>query len=348
MRQLGSLRASRADRVATWGPSVLAALQTARDKRPDVAASGVAALWDSPHGKVSAAVGVWFHGPDDDRPHALTLGKHRLCDLAPVAHAAQRHAVILLWPPGVQRLPRVELIDFLTGTQVGAGGAARLDITPGACRFSLAMADLVVLQAPAGRTLFLGDPARAAARLTVAPPAVALWGADADGFDGGEPTEPDRLALARPETTIGFVDDDGAARDLYGALLYGETPPARVKLADRALDHPVLLGRHQEAATRRAFEHARSVSRIHACLLARRDGLWIVDCASHNGTEIVCRRTKRRVALGPGARAHRLGPFDDVFLGDRQVLLDPGPRAQALLYADNDVVAPISPGELRL
>jgi hypothetical protein len=317
---------------------VLAALEQARSRKPTQAVSAVAGFWDGAHGKGSASVGVWFHRAHETRPHALTIGRHPICEVAPVPGAALRHAVLLLWPPTDAVGPRVELIDLVAGSQVAAGGAftEASASTPVVCRFSLPSADIVVLQATPGVSLCPEGPGAAAAKVT-APASHRSPALEAELFESDEPTRPDRFALAPDEQMIGFVDPNGVVRDTLGLPLTGHTPPLRVAVPDRALQQPIWLGRHPRCVTRSALRNRPTVSRIHACIIERRGGLWLIDCASRNGTEVIDARNGGRTALGPGTRALRLGPHHRIKLGEQELRLAPGPRAERLLHSDERV-----------
>jgi hypothetical protein len=329
----------RADRVSEWGPSIFAALETSRAQHPDRPVSAVAAFWTNARGGTSASIGAYAHAGSGAEPHVLVVGSHPDCDVGPVPGATSRAALLLLWPPHEDEPPGCELIELDARDGATARGLAfpsAHGIT--AYRLALPHLDIVVLQAGAHEPLCPEGTQAVADALHVsrsAPRAVAPADPGAGFDDDAEPTDPAKLGLPTldpvKEKVLAVRTDDGLLRDVHSGRPLAFDPPLRISLRADELRGAILLGRTARCRGGAELATGRVVSRVHACLLARRDRLWVIDCASRNGTTVANARTGALTVLGPRRRAHALGPHDRVHLSSREVELVLDTRSAGLL-----------------
>ena len=217
-------------------------------------------------------------------PAALILGAHPTCDIAGVHGGALRHVALVLDP---QEQPGwISAYDLNTSDGITVDG------------------ERGIRAAKSLRTLRLRAGSADVFALAV---------------DAGEPVDKDALASLVHDTgayMFKFPSEESASeRSREGITLVEAVPTSAAALSlspTRAdLERGLLLGRYDRCQGRL---HDDKVSRVHALVLRRRDGLLVIDTASKNGTQVILGDAPvdlgmhRRATVAPRAVTLKLGP----------------------------------------
>jgi hypothetical protein len=295
-------------------------LDAARNEHPDWGAFGILSRWQK-NGSHFYATEIRFAVPGANSLQALVLGRHTQSDLRMIPYAAQRHAIILCWPPTGDLPPFLEAIDLFTTVGLGTPGNDRLTHVAGKnyLRFCTGPAHTLVLFAKPNQSF--SDVLESD------------YGCDPEQSEGNDPDLPFSSQVdvktiqsqikghsAQDVPTLISVGPDGDIDPRYAANTRLGSQPVVLPTRINDLVLGLLVGRHERCPGHQSFTQNNEISRVHYCLLSRRGQLWIVDAGSTNGTRVI-RNNDDVYRLNYRRRTWLLGAGDLACIGGRDVFI---------------------------
>jgi hypothetical protein len=308
--------------VVVDGGAALAQAALARDRARDRYAILVVASWLDEDARPQLR--SWLReSAGADGPIAVSIGGHTHSDVGPILGASLRHVLLLADP--TQRGGLLDIIDLHSPRGFGADGAegVRRIETLVPQRLSVGSADLVALVLAPGEGVHEGW-ARAQQPGVLGGSVKHQTGATAVVQSAARTCEvsvqmPHPLATQFDARVHGlgaerFVTREGVTR-VTPRLTSDDT--LRLTPTEEELAVGVLIGRDARCG---AGAPDVMLSRVHAFVRARGDGMLIVDAGSTHGTDIVEGATV--VTLDRGARARVVGSRAHLICGETHVVIE--------------------------
>jgi hypothetical protein len=301
--------------------ALISELQMRRGENVGMGALGVLALKPEDPDQ-TPRLKVCFIEPDARAPNVFFFGRHERCDVGEIPGASLRHAVVLTWPNSRGKAV-MEVIDLHTpgGLALTQGGRGDRLLGHEALRTGIGEFEVILLWAPPHRpfTINWPDELNKLEDLKTIANAIVV------------PEDPeamlrvlgDKWVQLDDENSSLFVEKDESSGDWHRRS--GKIRVARdvqiIRTTKTALQRGFLLGRYPRCDGLAASTD-NEISRVHALLLAREKQLWVIDTASHNGTQIIDVKTGAvRKTLTKGNWVHPLAKDEGLRLGKTEVVL---------------------------
>lgn len=295
------------------------ALDEARHEHLEWGAFGVVGRWEKA-GSHFYATELRFCVPGLATLQAFVLGRHTQSDLRMIPYSAQRHALILCWPPYEDHPPFIEAIDLFTTVGLGTPGGERLTHVAGEgyLRFCTGPAHTIVFFAPAGKTFseVLKENYSYDVTASGMDPVFPFSGQ----LKGEELARQVKPHVASNTPTLISVDKHGNIDDQFAEKTRNGGHPVVLPVRRDDLFRGLMIGRHERCPGYQSFSQNSEVSRLHYCLISRRGQLWAIDSGSTNGTRIIQSNNDAH-RLNHRQRAWLLGPNDITCIGGRDIYL---------------------------
>jgi hypothetical protein len=309
-------------KLAKRWAAIISELQMRRGQNVDQGALGVLALKpDDPD--VLPRIKVCFIEAQATSPNVFFFGRHERCDVGEIPGASLRHAVVLTWPSNSDRAA-MEVIDLHTpgGLAVTSGGRADRLFGYEGLRAGIGEFEVILLWAPPHQPFAINwpdeinemDDLKTMINAVVVPN-------DVDGMLRVLGDKWARLDADQSSVIVDLDDDGGSWRRRSGKVPVSRDVTV-VKSTEAALKRGLLLGRYPRCDALAASTD-NQISRVHALLIAREGRLWVIDTASHNGTQIIDIQSGAiRKNLTTNLWAHPLAAGEGIRLGRTEIVLN--------------------------
>jgi len=251
--------------------------------------------------KLATHLRAWLRVPSDrGGPIAVSVGAHPESDVGPIHGASLRHVLIVADPE--RGSGALDIIDLFTPNGFSAGGdeGVRRMRSLGSQRFRAGSADVLAISLAPGESV---DEGLARARRV------------GDVVEAGPSFVRADELLARQQravrcevsvTLAGFAHQRFAdcVTAVAGEIIDKES--VRLRPTPAQLEGGFVIGRAERCNVR---DENIFMSRVHAFIVGRGDGLLVADAGSTNGTSVISNgaiieldRSRRAVIVGPSVR----------------------------------------------